>query len=132
MDFLPADYAIVAVAVVMAVLGLLRGLSGTLAFAAASSLAVFVASFGWTCSAAFTDVVWQRAGGVLLATLLSFALVRAVVKRLVNGMLSQPSDAVFGMLAGLAISALLVLAWASSGMYVEYSRLVQEVASHVR
>ena len=132
MQLLPADYAIGAVAVVMAFLGLFRGFSGTLAFAAASAAAMLVGSFGWTLSASFTDVAWQRAGGVLVAALLAFALVRIVVKRIVNGMLAQPSDAIFGMLAGLAITALLVLAWAWSGVYLEYSRLVQEVASHVR
>ena len=116
----------------MAVLGLFRGFSGTLAFAAASAAGLFVASFGWAYSAAFTAVAWQRAAGVALATLLSFALVRIIVKRVVNGMLAQPSDAIFGMLTGLAMAALLVLAWAWSGVYVEYSCLVQEVASHVR
>lgn len=132
MELLAADYCIGALAVVMAVLGLFRGLSGTLAFAAASAAGLFVASFGWSYSATLTAVTWQRAGGVLLASLLSFALVRIVVKRLVGGMLAQPSDAIFGMLAGVAIAALVVLAWAWSGMYVEYSRVVQEVAAHVR
>ena len=44
MEFLTADYCIGAVAVVMAVLGLFRGLSSTLAFAAASAAGLFVAS----------------------------------------------------------------------------------------
>ena len=132
MQLLPADYAICAVAVVMAVLGLFRGLSGTLAFAAASAAALFVVSFGWAYSAGVTSVVWQRAGVVLLAVLVAFAFVRIIVKKFVNGMLAQPSDAIFGMLAGLAMSALLVLAWAWSGVHAEYSRLVQEVAVHVR
>ena len=132
MEFLTADYCIGAVAVVMAVLGLFRGLSGTLAFAAASAAGLFVASFGWSYSATLTAVAWQRWGGVLLASLLAFALVRIVVKRLVGGMLAQPSDAIFGMLTGVAIAVLVVLAWAWSGMFVEYSRIVQEVAAHVR
>ena len=126
MEFLVADYCIGAVAVVMAVLGLFRGFSGTLAFAAASAAGLFVASFGWAYSATLTAVTWQRVGGVLFVSLLAFALVRIVVK------LAQPSDAIFGMLAGVAIAALVVLAWAWSGMYVEYSRVVQEVAAHVR
>ena len=116
----------------MAVLGLFRGLSGMIAFTSASAASLFTASFGWAYSASLTDVVWQRAAGVLAAALLAFALVRMVVKRLVNGMLTQPSDAIFGLLAGVAVTALLVLVWAWSGVYVEYSRLVQEVASHVR
>ena len=132
MQLLPADYAIVAVAAVMAVLGLFRGLSGTVAFAAATAAAVFAASFGWAYSAGLTTVFWQRAGGVLLGALLVFAVVRMVVRKLVNGMLAQPSDAIFGMLAGLAVTALLVLVWARSGVYAEYSSLVREVAPYVR
>ena len=132
MQFLPADYAIGAIAVVLAVLGLLRGLSGSLAFVAASAVALFAGSFGWELSAAFTAVTWQRVIAVLVATLLVFALVRIVVRRLVNGMLDQPADAIFGLLAGLGVAAFLVLAWARSGLYAEYSRLVQEVAAHVR
>ena len=132
MQLLPADYGIGAVALVTTVLGLFRGLSGTLAFAAASAAGLFVASFGWAYSATLTDVTWQRGGGALLAALLAFALVRIVVKRIVNGMLSQPSDALFGMLTGMAIAALLVFAWAWSGMYLEYSSIVQKVAAHVR
>lgn len=132
MQLLPADYALCALTVVLAVLGLFRGLSGTLAFVAAAAAAMFVASFGWAYSAGLTQVVWQRAGGVLLAVLLAFAVVRLAVKKLVNGMLAQPSDAIFGMLAGLVMAGVVLLAWAWSGVYAEYSRLVQEVAPYVR
>ena len=132
MEFFVADYCIGAVAVVMAVLGLIRGFSGTLAFAAASAAGLFAASFGWLYSALLTVVAWQRVGVVMIASLISFALVRKIVKKLVGRMLTQPSDAIFGMLTGVAIVALAVLAWAWSGMYIEYSRIVQEVAAHVR
>ena len=132
MQLLIADYAIGAIAVALAVLGLIRGLSGSLAFAAASAMAVCAGSFGWEYTAAFTAVTWQRVCAELVATLLVFALVRIVVRRLVNGLLDQPADAIFGFLAGLGIAALLVFAWARSGLFVEYSRLVQEVASYVR
>ena len=132
MELLPADYALCAIAVVMAVTGLFRGFSGSLAFVAAFAAAVFAAAFGWTCSASFTAVAWQRVAGVALATLLTFGIVRIVVKKIVNGILSQPSDAIFGMLTGLVMALMLVLAWAWSGIFVEYSRLVQGVAAYVR
>lgn len=132
MDLLPADWAILAVATVMAVTGLFRGFSGTLAFFLAVGFAVLVACFGWTYSAAFSSVVWQRAAGTLVATLLAFGLVRLLVKKLVGGLLSQPSDAIFGMLVGVAFGALAVIGWAYAGIHLEYSNLVQEVASYVR
>ena len=132
MQLLPADYALVAATAAMAIIGLFRGLSGTIAFVLASAVASFVGSFGWTWSASLTDVAWQRGCGVLVATLVAFGIVRACVKRLVHGLLAQPSDALFGMLAGAALGAVVVVAWAWSGLYLEYSRIVQEVSAHVR
>lgn len=130
--FLPADYALCGFTLVMAVLGLFRGLSGTLGFASATVAAAFVASFGWAYSETLTPVAWQRAAGVLVATLLAFGLVRLVVKKLVNGLLAQPSDAVFGLLLGLGFGALLAVAWAHSGLYLEYSTLAREISAYVR
>lgn len=132
MQLLPADYALGAIMVVLAILGLFRGLSGTIAFVLASAAASFVASFGWVWSASFTDIAWQRGGGVLLATLVAFGLVRACVKKLVHGLLAQPSDAIFGMLSGVVLGALVVVAWAWSGLHLEYSSLAQEVSVYVR
>ena len=130
--FLPADYALCGITVVMAVLGLFRGFSGTLGFVLGAIAAAFVASFGWTYSASLTDVMWQRGAGVLVATLLAFGLVRLIVKRLVNGLLAQPSDAIFGFLIGAALGVLILIAWAFSGAYLEYSVLAQEAAAYVR
>ena len=132
MQLLPADYVLCGLAIVMAVTGLFRGFSGTLAFLLASALAALAAGFCWTLSASYSDVVWMRAVGVLVATLLAFGLVRFVVKKIVNGLLAQPADAIFGMLAGAIAGALLVVAWAWSGVYLEYSNLARGVAAYVR
>ena len=130
--FLPADYAVCGITVVMAVLGLFRGFSGTLGFVLGAVAAAFAASFGWAYSASVTDVAWQRGAGVLVATLLAFGLVRLIVKKLVNGLLAQPSDAIFGFLIGAALGVLILVAWAYSGAYLEYSTLAQEAAAYVR
>ena len=130
--FLPADYALCGLTIVMAVLGLFRGLSGTLAFVVAAIAAAFAASFGWTCSESFTPVAWQRGAGVLVATLLVFGIARLIVKRLVNGLLAQPSDAIFGCLIGVILGGLILVAWAHSGAYLEYSYLAKEVSAYVR
>ena len=130
--FLPADYALCGITVVMAVLGLFRGFSGTLGFALGTVAAAFAASFGWACSASFTNVAWQRGAGVLVVTLLAFGFVRLIVKKLVNGLLAQPSDAIFGFLIGAALGALILVAWAYSGAYLEYSTLAKEAAAYVR
>lgn len=131
-NFLPADYALCGLTVVMAVLGLFRGFSGTLGFVLGVIAALVTASFGWTYSASLTAVVWQRGAGVLVATLLAFGFVRLIVKKLVNGLLAQPSDAIFGFLIGAALGVLVLVAWAHSGIYLEYSTLAKEVSSYVR
>ena len=130
--FLPADYALCGLTVVMAVLGLFRGFSGTLGFVLGAIAALVTASFGWTYSASLTTVMWQRGTGVLVATLLAFGLVRLIVKKLVNGLLAQPSDAVFGFLIGAALGVLILVAWAHSGIYLEYSILAREASAYVR
>ena len=131
-NFLPADYVICGITVVMAVLGLFRGFSGTLGFVLGAVAALFAGSFGWAYSASLTAVAWQRGAGVLVAVLLVFGIVRLVVKKLVNGLLAQPSDAIFGFLIGAALGVLILVAWAYSGAYLEYSTLAQEVSAHVR
>ena len=131
-SFLPADYALCGIAVVMSVLGLFRGFSGTLGFVLGAIAAAFAASFGWPYSASFTDVAWQRGAGVLVTTLLVFGIVRLIVKKLVNGLLAQPSDAIFGFLTGAALGVLILAAWAYSGAYLEYSFLAKEAAAYVR
>jgi len=130
--FQPADYALCGLTVVMAVAGLFRGFSGALGFLLAVVAAAATAVFGWMYSVSLTTVVWQRAAGVLLTTLLAFGIVRTVVKRLVNGLLAQPSDALFGLLTGAAFGVLALLVWTWSGLYPEYSFLVRECAAYVR
>ena len=130
--FLAADYAICGITIVMAVLGLFRGFSGTLGFVLGAVAAAFAASFGWVYSVSLTDVAWQRGAGVLVATLLAFGIVRLIVKKLVNGLLAQPSDAIFGFLVGAALGVLILVAWAYSGAYLEYSTLAREASAYVR
>ena len=122
-DFQPADYVLCGITIVMTVLGLFRGFSGTLAFVLAAIAAIFTAMFGWPYSVTLTPVMWMRGAGVLVATLLAFGFVRLVVKKLVNGLLAQPSDALLGALTGASLGVLLLVGWALSGMYLEYSNL---------
>jgi len=132
MQLLPADYVLCGLTIVTAVTGLFRGFSGTLAFLLATLAAVLVGFFGWGYSASFTPVLWMRGAGTLVGVLLAFGFVRLIVRKLVGGLLAQPSDAFFGLLIGASVGVLLLLAWAHSGLYPEYSNLVREVAAYVR
>ena len=127
-----ADYALCAFAVTAAVTGLFRGFSGTLAFALASAAAAAAGSFGWAWSPRVADAIWARSGIVLVSSLLAFGVVRLVVMKLVNGLLSQPSDALLGALVGAALAGAAVVVWAWSGLFTEYSALVRVVAEYVR
>ena len=70
--FQPADYALCGITIVMAVLGLFRGFSGTLAFVLGAIAAVFTAMFGWPFSATLTETMWMRGAGVLVATVCGY------------------------------------------------------------
>ena len=128
MILLPADYLLGGLALVLAVTGLFRGFSGTLAFCLASAAAGAAGMFGWPYSQTFTPVVWMRGAGTLVTVLLVFGIVRMIVKKLVNGLLAQPTDALFGALVGIGMGAVLALAWAWSGLYLEYSSIATEIA----
>lgn len=128
----PADYVLLGLMTVLAVLGLFRGFSGTLAFLVAIGAAALAATLGWRLSPQLSASVVVRGAAVLVGTLLVFGLVRFAVKRTVNGLLSQPSDAIFGFLVGAVTGALAIVAWAVSGVLLEYSALATEVAGYVR
>lgn len=130
--FTPADYVIFAAAIVAAAMGLFRGLSGAIGFAAGVAAASLVWLFARPFAAMAADEAWRQylmlGGGALVG----FGLARIVVKKLVNGLLSQPSDSIFGFLTGLALVGGAVVAWAWSGLYPGVSTVVSEVAKYVR
>ncbi len=132
MHLLPADYAILGLALALAVLGLFRGLSGALAFYAAVAAAAAAAVFSWRFSSGLVSADWARGAIVIVVAVVAFGLVRLVVKKTVNKLLSQPSDAIFGFVCGALTAALVVVAWAWSGLMLKYSALASEVARHVR
>lgn len=132
MQLLRADYVLVGIAAVMAITGLFRGFSGTIAFFAGVAALAISAALGWKYSAEFVDATWARALATLVVALLAFGVVRMIVRKLVNGLLAQPSDALFGFLLGALFGALVVVGWAASGMYLEYSNLATEAAKFLR
>lgn len=128
----PADYVLCGLAIVTTVTGLFRGFSGTLAFILASAAAAAAGFFGWPLSLSLTDTPWLRGAGVLVATLLVFGIVRYIVKKLVNGLLAQPSDALFGAAMGVLIGAAVPVIWAWTGFHTEMSSIVSATLPYVR
>lgn len=129
MNLFPADYALAAATAAMAVMGLFRGLSGALAFVAAIVVAGAAGTFGWDFSARYLDDAWTRAIATLVASLLAFGLVRVIVKKTLNNMLSQPSDSIFGFVTGFAAGVLVAVVWAYLDFHLEYSHFASELRS---
>ena len=129
--FQPADYVIAGLAVVSAVLGIFRGFSGMFAFCLATAAAGVVGSFCWRVFEPWFEQLWARGLAVLVASLVAFGIVRALVCRFVNGLLAQPADAIFGFLTGFLVVAMVLAGWAVSGLFLEYSFLASKLAGYV-
>ena len=131
MELLPADYVLCALMLIASVLGMFRGFSGTLAFIVAFIAGGVAASFVWKYSLEFSGEVWIRSIATLVSSLLVFGIVRIVVKKLVNGLLAQPADALYGLLFGAGSGALVAVLWAWSGMFLEYSNIASAIAAYL-
>lgn len=109
MDFLPADYVILGATAVAAVLGLLGGFSGALAFLAGTVGAAVTGRLVWYASLDWFDAAWARALTALALALVAFGLARKIVRCVVHGILAQPGDAIFGFLVAAASGLALAL-----------------------
>lgn len=99
----PVEYAILAATLAAAVLGLFIGFSGSLAFLAGSVAASVTARLGWVASLGFLPNAWSRGVAVAAASILSFGIVRWIVRKMVHGLVAQPGDAIFGAIAAGAV-----------------------------
>lgn len=128
-DLQNGDFVLLGIAAVMTLTGLLRGFSGTLAFVLASLAAAAVGTYAWTQLHAMSLQTWMQILAVILIGILVFGLVRLLVKKIVNGLLAQPADAVFGMIVGFAFALALAAIWAVSGIHHEQSRIVRQLSA---
>lgn len=112
MNWLTADYVILSVSVIAGVLGLFIGFSGAMAFLSATVVGALAGRVVWGASAEFLATHWSRGLATVILTLLVFGLVRWTVRRVVNGLLKQPADSVFGFLVaaitGIVLSTIAV------------------------
>ena len=130
-ELLPADYAIFALALVLATTGLFKGLSGMVAFAAGTFACAFAATAGWSASGAYFDAAWKRLFAVLAVALLAFGAVRTLCARFIHVLVAQPGDAIFGFLAGALAGLAAFPVWAKVGLWLEYSSVAAAVASFI-
>jgi len=114
MQFYTADYVLGAVTLVAAILGMFGGFSGALGFCAGVAAAGAAGKFGYGYVAAYCSTQWMSALATLVISLVAFGVARAIVRRIVKGLLAQPADAIFGFLVaavtGAAVSLTAVFA----------------------
>lgn len=115
MQFCTADYVLCVVTIVAAILGLFGGFSGALGFCAGVVASGVAVKFGWpVATGGHISTPWGAALAMLAAALLVFGIARAIVKRIVKGLLAQPADAIFGFLiagatgVGISLAAIFV------------------------
>ncbi len=131
MNLLPGDYVLCGVTAILAGLGLFRGLSGVFAFAGGLAVGGASGVWGWFRLFLGIESPWGRGVAAMLLFVLAFGIVRWAVKYLVGKILSQPSDAIFGVCFGLFCSALIVWAVAVNADLRIHSHLAQKVYEHV-
>ena len=130
-NLLPADYVVVAFALVMAVTGLFRGISGTIGFVAGSAAGLASCVFGWGISQEYFDSLVVRIVVVGLAALILFGLVRLVFTKFIHCLIAQPGDAIFGLFSGVFIGIAIFAVWAWVGVGLEYSYIALQVKSYL-
>lgn len=131
LPFQPVDWALCGATAVFAALGLFRGFSGAFAFLVASVAAAAFGVWLWPHTAGVSANVWARGAAEAFAAIVAFGVVRIAVKKLVNGLLAQPVDAIAGMITGLVCGALLVLAASRIPDVRERSFLAGKAAEYV-
>ena len=132
MELLPADYVLLGFAFLATATGGVCGLSGIIAFASALGLSVFSAFVLWPFALARVDTPWAAALAVFVAAIIVYAIVRVILKKTVNIMMSQPSDSILGMVVGFVLAVGFVYAWARTGFLAEHSSIVTGVSAYVR
>lgn len=125
MELQPADFVILGFTAVMTVLGLVRGLSGALAFLAGLSLASAAAFIGWGRGLSSITPTALAVAAAVAVFVVVFGLVRVCVRTVVGSLLKQPSDAVFGVVLGLFCAAMLIWGLSDFPPLRDYSSLAR-------
>lgn len=102
------DYTLLTISCLLVILGLFRGASGIFSFVAATIISIAAGIIVWPYALSLSDQTSVRYLIVIVGSLVAFGFIRVVVKKVVNGLLSQPADSIFGFLTGAAASLMLL------------------------
>lgn len=126
------DYVLLALSCFFVILGLFRGASGVFSFIAASVISFSTGVFIWEPLCSLDVPSWAHFVIAIVLGLIVFGIVRLIVKKLVNSLLAQPADSIFGLLLGLATSVLLVYVAAGLPLARENSVIAREASSYIK
>lgn len=126
------DYVLLALSCFFVILGLFRGASGVFSFIAASVISFSTGVFTWESVCSLNVPTWAHFVITLVLGLVVFGIVRFMVKKLVNSLLAQPADSIFGLLLGFATSVLLVYVAAGLPLARENSVIAREASSYIK
>ncbi len=119
------DYVLIASSLAMAIVGAFGGFSGALAFLLGSVAGGAAAKFSWDFACGAIENVPVGALVVVAAAIVAFGIVRAIVRKVVSGMLAQPGDAIFGFVTG-AVTGLAIAGAIMTVAGPEYFAFFQE------
>lgn len=122
------DYILLALSCFFVIMGLFRGASGFFSFISATIVSATVALTSWPIVCGYINSAWIRVLAIIVLVLLAYGAVRCLVGWLVNKLLAQPADAIFGMVLGAVLGALLIYIAANTALIREYSVIAREVS----
>jgi uncharacterized membrane protein required for colicin V production len=125
------DWLFIAIALIFSITGAFRGLSGTIAFVAAFSVSLASYYYFWPLSSEYFDSVPVRILVVMAVLLIVFGIVRLILKKTINVLISQPSDSIFGFLTGFALAFAILFVWVRSNLYLEFSYIATQLAQYL-
>lgn len=118
------DYILLAVSCFFVIMGLFKGASGLFSFVTATITSVSASILLWPYIAARFPQLSVKYVVAIVVGLIIFGLIRIIVRKIVNGLLGQPADAIFGFVLGVLTSALLIYIASN----IPYARSVSRIA----
>ncbi len=123
----PLDYIFLALSCFFMLLGVVRGASGIFAFLVGIVISAAAVIFFWPT---LESVIAQQPVRYLVAcvgALLFFGGVRVIVRKVLNDILDQPADMIFGLVSGVVIAILMFYIAVNISMARENSFIVHEM-----
>lgn len=123
----PIDYILLAFSCFFVILGAIRGASGIFSFLVGIVFSCAAVIFLWPTLESFVVQQPVRYLVACVGALLFFGGVRVIVRKVVNDILDQPADMIFGIVSGVVIAVLMFYISVNISTVRENSFIVHEM-----